>query len=97
MLAKKWNFSKDEYEEYELPEGATTYSIDMNEIVSCARCGKKVTFGDAYTSLQIHTPTGFGYSVCEKCYEMERQEEREYQRNVQLERGITHNKVGGKQ
>lgn len=32
-----------------------------------------------------------------KTYEMERQEEREYQRNVQLERGITHNKVGGKQ
>lgn len=38
MLAKKWNFSKVEYEDYELPEGASTFSKDMDEIVSCARC-----------------------------------------------------------
>lgn len=78
MLAKKWNFSKDEYEDYELPEEATTYSNDMNKIVSCARCGKKVLFGEAYTSRQIHTPGGFGYAVCEKCYEKEWKEEYVY-------------------
>lgn len=78
MLAKKWNFSKVEYEDYELTEGATTYSSDMDEIVSCAQCGKKVLFGESYTSRQIHTPRGFGYAVCEKCYEKEWKEAYEY-------------------
>lgn len=75
MLAKKWNFSKVEYEDYELPEGASTFSKDMDEIVSCARCGKQLSFGDTYTSRQIQTQGGFGYGVCEKCYEKEWKEE----------------------
>ena len=75
MLAKKWNFSKVEYEDYELPEGASTFSKDMDEIVSCARCGKRLSFGDTYTSRQIQTQGGFGYGVCEKCYEKEWKEE----------------------
>lgn len=75
MLAKKWNFSKGEYEDYDLPEGASTFSKDMDEIVSCARCGKQLSFGDTYTSRQIQTQGGFGYGVCEKCYEKEWKEE----------------------
>lgn len=72
MLAKKWNFSKVEYEDYELPEGASTFSKDMDEIVSCARCGKQLSFGDTYTSRQIQTQRlGFGYGVCKECYEEE--------------------------
>ena len=28
-------------------------------------------YGDTYTSLEIHTAMGFGYGVCEDCYEFE--------------------------
>ena len=49
-----------------------SYSDDMDEIVNCPHCGKEVTFGSCYTSREIHTPNGFGYAVCEKCYDMER-------------------------
>lgn len=38
----------------------------------CPNCGKKVTFGSCYTSKEIHTPHGFGYAVCENCYNIER-------------------------
>jgi hypothetical protein len=27
-----------------------------------------MTYGEGYTSLQVHTPTGFGYMVCESCH-----------------------------
>lgn len=28
--------------------------------------------GNCYTSKEIHTPHGFGYAVCESCYNIER-------------------------
>ena len=36
-----------------------------------AQCGKELKYGDTYTSLEIHTAMGFGYGVCEDCYEFE--------------------------
>lgn len=66
--ARIWNERKNEYEEYELPEGASTYEADMSKIVQCACCGKKLKYGETYTSHRIHTPMGFGYGVCEECY-----------------------------
>ena len=50
---------------------ATTYSNDMEEIVACAVCGKALKFGDAYTSRKIQSNAGFGFAVCEDCYEKE--------------------------
>ena len=47
------------------------YSDDMDELCACARCGKSVTFGECYTSQQIHTHAGFGYAVCPECHELE--------------------------
>lgn len=73
MVLNKWNYKTHKYDKYEVPNDwkCTTYCDDINEIVNCPECGKKVTFGDCYASLEIHTNVGFGYAVCEKCYEDE--------------------------
>lgn len=75
---QKWNFNKREYEPYSVPAdwNCKTYSVDMDEIVNCPHCGRQVTFGECYTSRQIHTEHGFGYAVCESCYEDEWKAER---------------------
>lgn len=73
MKAKKWNPKTREYHDYELPKNASVgfLSNNMDKEIACARCGKKMLFGDGYTSKQIHTEYGFGYAVCEQCYEKE--------------------------
>ena len=73
MILQKWNWDKREYEDYEVPKDwvCKCYSDDMSEIVNCPHCGKQIRFGDCYTSMEIHTKSGFGYSVCENCYENE--------------------------
>lgn len=73
-MARKWDEEKREYEPYELPDGSTCYEIDMDKAVNCARCGKKMIFGNGYTSRQIHTEMGFGYCVCGTCYSKELEE-----------------------
>lgn len=71
-IAKKWNYSKHDYEPYNLPDGASAYPYDdMDYEISCACCGKRVKFGDTYTSFEIHTDIGMGYWVCESCHEIE--------------------------
>ena len=77
MKAQKWNSKTRKYYDYNLPEGAYLYSDDMDKIVTCARCGRRMLFGDGYPSRQIHTKYGFRYTVCEKCYDKERKEEQE--------------------
>lgn len=59
------------YDEYKLPAGAKTYSKHLEELVTCAACGKQIKFNDGYTSLEIHTNCGFGYIVCDACYQQE--------------------------
>ena len=75
---QKWNFNTREYEPYNVPAdwNCKTYSADMDEIVNCPHCGRQVTFGECYTSRQIHTEYGTGYAVCESCYEDEWKAER---------------------
>ncbi len=76
MILRKWNESKGMYEPYEVPNDWTvcTYSDDMDKVINCARCGRKMIFGDGFSSSQIHTGFGMGYVVCEECYEKERLE-----------------------
>lgn len=71
----RWNYDKQTYEPYDVPDNwnVKSYSFDMDEIVNCPHCGKEVTFGSCYTSKEIHTPHGFGYAVCENCYNIERE------------------------
>lgn len=79
MKLSKWNYETREYDEYEVPDdwNCKAYSMDMNEIVNCPHCGRKVEFGNCYTSMEIHTKVGFGFSVCEECYEEEIKRKRE--------------------
>lgn len=56
------------YEPYVLPDGAILFETDMNKIVSCCSCGKKIKYGKSYTSRHIHNQMGIGYAECEDCY-----------------------------
>ena len=78
-MVQKFNFKINKYEPYELPKGAKLYD-ELDAQINCADCGKTMTFGEGYTSRCIHTQHGFGYPVCEKCYEKEWDEERKYRK-----------------
>ena len=73
MNIQKWNKEKKEYEPYSVPKDwrVTLFETDMEAVVHCAECGRKMIFGDGYTSRLIHTSMGMGYTVCEKCYKKE--------------------------
>lgn len=74
MILVKWNFELHKYEIFDSPARVLSlYSEDMLAEVDCANCGKRMTFGAGFTSRTIHNDTGFGYPVCEDCYEEERQ------------------------
>lgn len=79
-ILQKWNYKNQAYEPYEVPDdwNVKSYSEDMDEIVNCPHCGRKVTFGSCYTSREIHTPGGSGYAVCGECYDAERIKEEEW-------------------
>lgn len=76
MFVQKWNTKLSKYEQYELPKGATLFEKDMDKKVNCARCGGPMIYGQGYTSRQIHTRMGLGFSVCRNCYQNEFEEER---------------------
>jgi len=75
MKAKIWNFVKRQYYDYELPDGSTLYEDDMDKVINCACCGKKIIYGQSYTSRRIHGPLGMGYPVCDECYRKEWEDE----------------------
>lgn len=73
-MIQKWNPDTKEYEPYSIPEDWTVilYADDMELPINCASCGKDMTYGEGYTSRQIHNSIGLGYPVCDGCYEVER-------------------------
>ena len=70
MKINKWDNEKKEYVEHDVPDdwNIKTYTDDMDEVVNCVCCGKKMMFGDGYTSRRFHNVWGFGYCECRKCY-----------------------------
>ena len=62
MKLQKWNYKTHTYDEYNVPDewNVKTYSTNMEQEINCAECGKKVKYGDCYTSLEVHTEMGFG-------------------------------------
>lgn len=78
MTAQIWNYEKQSYEPYELPEKSSVFEPNMDAVCSCASCGKEMLFGDGYTSRKIHTFMGMGFAVCSQCYSKEWKEEQEY-------------------
>lgn len=84
-IAQKWAPCHKRDRPYVLPEGVMKCSFgerDMDKVIACAGCGKSVKFGNAYTSLEIHTETGIGFSVCSNCHagEIKRAEDAEAMR-----------------
>ena len=73
MILQKWDWNRHAYEDLEVPKDwiCKCYSDDMDEVVNCPHCGKKIKFGESLTSMEIHTELGFGYAVCEDCYDKE--------------------------
>lgn len=63
----KWNCEAHAYEEYNPPWECSCYEVDMNKVVHCAACGRAVTYGYCFTSLEIHNAAGFGFAVCGEC------------------------------
>lgn len=84
IYVNKWDFKTHKYKKVEKPYGnCKTYSNDMDEIVNCISCGKLIKFGETFTSRQWHTNIGFGYGVCELCYQKEWELERKYKNVVE--------------
>ena len=67
---RKYNERKRQYEPYEVPDEwhVSCYETDMDTKVNCCQCGREVRYGECFTSMQVHTPMGMGYAVCERCY-----------------------------
>lgn len=68
----RWNYEKRCYEAYSIPQDwdVSTSLLGPNPI-NCAGCGARASVDEVYISLEIHTPIGFGYYVCEICHEAE--------------------------
>jgi hypothetical protein len=75
-MLRRWNYQKKEYDPYYVPSDMRVFLVcsDMDEPIDCPHCGKAISFGEGYTSLEIHNGMGFGYTVCEECHckELER-------------------------
>lgn len=78
---RKWNHKTHSYKEFKVPEDGVfqVYSDDLNQVVNCCQCFKKLLRGNAYTSKEVHNHIGLGYPVCEKCYMEEWKREKEAQ------------------
>ena len=73
-IAKRWNPYHGKYRPYVLPEDKLKCSLledRMDKAIACAGCGKPVKFGESFTSLEIHTESGFGFMVCPMCIDQE--------------------------
>ena len=70
---KEWDYGTHRYTQYKVPaDWYCPLIAGLEEKVNCARCGKEVTFGDTYTSMELFEDgEAFGYSVCEECHEKE--------------------------
>lgn len=82
MKVRKWNYKTHEYDDFEAPDFARASVSNLSMKIQCPHCGEWVVAGDCYTSLEIHTPIGFGFLVCEKCYEKEWEERRKHEKGV---------------
>ena len=75
---RKWDHKAHEYKPFPVPDDGVfvVCSDDLNQVVNCCQCLKKLLRGSAYTSLEVHNQFGLGYPVCEECYQKEWERER---------------------
>lgn len=79
MILWKWDKRQHRYLPFGIPNDRKVgvYREDLTERVDCANCGRRMVFGESFTSLTIHTPMGIGYAVCEQCHREEVKEKLE--------------------
>jgi len=86
---KIWHFEARTYIPYDKANkwlvvlGVGEEHLDGYTFTQCAHCGAITEVGSMYTSRMIHTNVGFGYSVCEECYNKERKLEMDSLHDVQ--------------
>ena len=78
MKTHKWDYETHNYKDWQVPDGAAMYVDDLTQNIKCASCGRELPAGDCYCSMIIHDPLGFGWLVCNACYEKEVNERREW-------------------
>lgn len=63
IVLNKWNYEKHKYEKYCVPSewNVKIYTGNIEEIINCAHCGRKIKAGDSNTSCEIHNEVGIGY------------------------------------
>ena len=73
LVLRKWNYDTHKYEPLIIPDNwyCTLFSNNMKTKINCPHCGKVITYGDSYTSLEIHNDHGLGYGVCYDCHALE--------------------------
>lgn len=82
---RKWNYEtkvydKVEYEDEDLVFVLFTRNMDL--VVNCPHCLKKMKYGSSFTSLEFHNAYGLGYPVCAKCYYEEWDRRRKYREDL---------------
>jgi hypothetical protein len=76
---QKWDYPSESYKDYNIPNEwkLGLFTRDMDALINCCQCGAEIKYGDGYTSKEVHTEFGLGYSVCDNCYDQEHSRERE--------------------
>ena len=80
----RWDYDARCYNPVIFPDNwvCTTFANDMNMEINCANCGIVTKVGNTYTSMEIHEQTfGFGFFICENCYNAERERRMRYMNN----------------
>ena len=76
IKADCWDFWKRRYETISIPDDCCTLSDDLDAPARCPSCSRVDRMGDMFPSRRWCTDSGFGYMVCESCYEKEIEMER---------------------
>lgn len=82
MILDKWNYEKHVYEPYAVPDDwkVSKYEDNLNAVVNCCQCGRKVIVDDTFSSHEIHDDLGLGFMVCSDCHDKEWKRRKKYKR-----------------
>lgn len=71
MVIRKWNENKMDYDVVTIPDSwnVPLHCDNMDEIVNCVNCGRKMKYGDGFTSKRYYNVAGKSYSECRECFD----------------------------
>ena len=78
MILRKWDYERNEYLPYAVPD-EWYVTAGLPDLINCAQCGSLIKYGDAFSSLEVHTYNfDKGYEVCRSCHVEEENRQRLY-------------------